>query len=317
MQILIDADACPVVAIAEQAAMKYNIPSVILCDTNHLLRSEYSTVRVIGDGADAVDIALINLCRRGDIVITQDYGVAAMALGKGAKALHQSGKEYTDENIDGLLMRRHLGKKALRANKHLKGPAKRTAADDACFAASLERVIREMGYIRAATAADIDAVEAIYAAIHDKEEREGLVCGWKRDIYPTREVAEEALASGTLYVLEQNGGIIAAARFDGHQEEAYRKAAWLCEAADDRVMVMHTLAVHPSAQGKGAGKRFVQFYERYAAQHGCTALRMDTGSTNLPARRLYAALGFREAGIIPTTFNGLDKVELVCLEKQL
>ena len=116
----------------------------LLCDTNHQLSSAYSTVRVIGAGADAVDIALINLCRQGDIVVTQDYGVAALALGKGARAIHQSGRRYTDENIDGLLMERHLAKKARRSGKHhLKGPAKRTEEDDRRFAESFEQLVLE------------------------------------------------------------------------------------------------------------------------------------------------------------------------------
>ncbi len=97
MTIYIDADACPVTRIAEDIARRYHIPVTLLCDTNHVLTSDYSTIRVIGAGADEVDIALINLCQRGDIVITQDYGVAALALGKDARAIHQSGKWYTDE----------------------------------------------------------------------------------------------------------------------------------------------------------------------------------------------------------------------------
>ena len=146
MRIYIDADACPVTRIAEDIAREYGIPVTLLCDTNHVLASEYSEVRVIGAGPDAVDIALINLCCRGDIVITQDYGVAALALGKGARALHQSGKQFTDDNIDGLLMDRHLAKKARRSGKHhLKGPARRTAEDDRRFAEGLERMIREEG----------------------------------------------------------------------------------------------------------------------------------------------------------------------------
>ena len=92
MTIYIDADACPVIRIAENIARAYSIPVTLLCDTNHQLKSDYSIVRVIGAGAEAVDIALINLCKRGDIVVTQDYGVAALALGKGARAIHQSGK---------------------------------------------------------------------------------------------------------------------------------------------------------------------------------------------------------------------------------
>ncbi len=144
MTVYIDADACPVTRIAEDIARRHGLPVVLLCDTSHVLVSDYSAVRVIGAGADAVDIALINLCRRGDIVITQDYGVAALALGKGARAIHQNGFWYTDENIDGLLMDRFLAKKARRSGRnHLKGPAKRTEEDDRRFAGSFERMILE------------------------------------------------------------------------------------------------------------------------------------------------------------------------------
>lgn len=143
MQIWVDADACPVVALVERAAKRRNIPVTLLCDTNHVLRSDYSTVVVVGAGADAVDFALVNRCCQGDLVVTQDYGVAAMALGKGAYGIHQSGKWYTEDNIGGLLMDRHLAQKARRASgkHHLKGPKKRTAADDEAFAASLERLL--------------------------------------------------------------------------------------------------------------------------------------------------------------------------------
>ena len=142
MNVYIDADACPVTRIAEEIARRYAVPVMLLCDTSHVLSSDYNTVRTVGAGADAVDIALINLCRRGDIVVTQDYGVAALALGKGARAIHQSGRWYTDENIDTLLMERHLAGKARRSGKHhLKGPARRTAEDDRRFAESFERMI--------------------------------------------------------------------------------------------------------------------------------------------------------------------------------
>ena len=84
MHIFIDADACPVVGIVEKTAKKYNLPVTLLCDTNHILYSDYSEVIVVGAGADAVDYKLISICHKGDIVVSQDYGVAAMALGKGA-----------------------------------------------------------------------------------------------------------------------------------------------------------------------------------------------------------------------------------------
>ena len=143
MQIFVDADACPVVRIVERIAEKCQVPVTLLCDTNHVLYSEYSEVIVVGAGADAVDYKLISICHKGDIVVTQDYGVAAMALGKGAYAIHQSGKWYTNENIDQMLMERHLAKKARRSNSrnHLKGPRKRTEEDDNRFAESFEKMI--------------------------------------------------------------------------------------------------------------------------------------------------------------------------------
>lgn len=145
MKIFVDADACPVIDIVEDIATKYNILVTLLCDTNHVLTSDYSEVIVVGAGADAVDYKLISICHRGDIVVTQDYGVAAMALGKGAYAIHQSGKWYTDENIDQMLMERHLNKKARRASSrnHIKGPRKRTEEDDQRFAESFEKLLRK------------------------------------------------------------------------------------------------------------------------------------------------------------------------------
>lgn len=150
MQILIDADACPVVKITEKTAREYQIPVILLCDTNHILQSDYSTVKTIGAGADAVDFALINLCKKGDIVVTQDYGVAAMALGKGAYAIHHSGRRYTDENMDRLLMERHLSKKARRASakNRLKGPSKRSREDDLAFEGALRRLVEEIREIK-------------------------------------------------------------------------------------------------------------------------------------------------------------------------
>lgn len=145
MKIFVDADACPVIDIVEDIATKYNIPVTLLCDTNHVLTSDYSEVVVVGAGADAVDYKLISICHRGDIVVTQDYGVAAMALGKGAFAIHQSGKWYINENIDQMLMERHLNKKARRASSrnHIKGPRKRTEEDDQRFAESFEKLLRK------------------------------------------------------------------------------------------------------------------------------------------------------------------------------
>lgn len=143
MRILIDADACPVVRITERVAKEKGIQVTLLCDTNHVLQSDYSEVITVGAGADAVDFKLVSICQKGDLVVTQDYGVAVMILGKGAYGIHQSGKWYTNENIDQMLMERHMAKKARNAKKkhHLKGTAKRTEEDDQRFEESLRRLI--------------------------------------------------------------------------------------------------------------------------------------------------------------------------------
>ena len=145
MRILIDGDACPVIKITENAAKQYEIDCEIFCDTAHIIKSDYSKVIVTGQGADAVDFRLINACERGDIVVTQDYGVASMALGKGCFAIHQSGKWYTEENITGLLSMRHISREARRSSSknHIKGPKKRTAEDDENFRSSLIRLIEK------------------------------------------------------------------------------------------------------------------------------------------------------------------------------
>lgn len=146
MKIYVDADACPVTRIVESVAEEYGIDVVLLCDTNHILNSDYSEVCVIGAGSDAVDLALINKCGKGDIVVTQDYGVAALALGKNAYGIHQSGRIFTDDNIEGLLMDRHIAKKSRMSSSknHLKGTKKRTKADDINFEKSLRKLINKV-----------------------------------------------------------------------------------------------------------------------------------------------------------------------------
>lgn len=143
MRILVDADACPVTSIVENVAVKRNISVILYADTNHVLKSETSEVKVIGAGSDAVDIALINDMKKGDLVITQDYGVAALALGKGGYALRQDGTEYTERNIDFLLESRAYTKQLVNSGrkKHLKGPKKRSRKDDEVFEESLNKLL--------------------------------------------------------------------------------------------------------------------------------------------------------------------------------
>lgn len=133
MRILVDADACPVKEVIIQIARKNNIPVIMIIDTSHELYDNYSTIITVEKARDSVDMALINMAENTDVVITQDYGLAALALGKGAKALNQNGLIYSNENIDILLMQRHMGQKIRRGGGRTKGPNRRTRMDDERF----------------------------------------------------------------------------------------------------------------------------------------------------------------------------------------
>lgn len=163
----------------------------------------------------------------------------------------------------------------------------------------------------------IDAIEGIYSRIIAAQEAGGSFVGWQWGVYPTRQTALDALGRGDLFVCVDGGQVIAAAIINRIQVPVYAEVGWLYHAEPDEVMVLHTLVVDPLRAGRGYGTAFVAFYEGYARQSGCPVLRMDTNEKNAAARRLYARLGYREAGIVPCVFNGIKGVGLVCLEKKL
>ena len=171
--------------------------------------------------------------------------------------------------------------------------------------------------IRPGTASDIARVEEIYDAIHTAEEAGTVSIGWARGVYPTRATAQAALDDGALFVLEDNGNLVAAGRIDRTQVPVYAQVPWQYTAQPEQVLVLHTLVVDPAAAGHGYGTQFVRFYEQRARALGCPELRIDTNAKNAAARRLYAYLGYLEAGTVPCNFNGIDGVSLVCLEKWL
>lgn len=143
MRILIDADGCPVVSACVACAGRFDVPAVILCDEAHAIEREGAETVTVSKGADSVDFHLVNMAQPGDVVVTQDYGLAAMALARRARALNQNGMEYTPENIDGLLLARHTARKIRSGGGRIKGPRKRTRAEDEAFERALERIIRE------------------------------------------------------------------------------------------------------------------------------------------------------------------------------
>ncbi len=142
MRILIDADGCPVVDLTVRLAKKYGIECTILCDTSHEFNRDGAQTVVVEKGSDSVDFKIVNLVGEGDIVVTQDYGLAAMCLARKAIPVSQNGLVYTDKNIDQLLFTRYVSKKIRNAGGRMKGPSKRTPEQDKAFEAALERLIK-------------------------------------------------------------------------------------------------------------------------------------------------------------------------------
>lgn len=164
---------------------------------------------------------------------------------------------------------------------------------------------------------DICGIKNIYENIHDCEEKGLTTTGWIRNVYPTVKTAEDALRRGDLFVLKENGKIVATAVINRLQPDAYKYADWKVPANGSEVMVLHCLAVDQTEKGKGYGRAFIDFYADYAHAHNCKVLRMDTNVCNSKAQKLYSKLGFEAVGTVRGVFNGIPDVCLVCLEKRL
>ena len=143
MTILIDADGCPVVDITVKIAAEHKIDCVILCDTSHVFEKAGAKTITVSKGSDSVDFALVNMVQAGDIVVTQDYGLAAMCLARCAVPISQNGMIYTNDNIDALLNERHTAKKIRMAGGRLKGNSKRTPEQNIAFEQNLKELLLE------------------------------------------------------------------------------------------------------------------------------------------------------------------------------
>jgi len=141
MKILVDADACPrsVLQSCMKLGRNYNIPVWTVASFNHHIASDHPIV--VGDDSQEADIKIMNLAETGDVVITGDWGLAAMVLGRGASCLSPAGREYRHGKIDFLLEEREAKAKFRRGGGRTKGPRKRTAEDDERFASSLEKIL--------------------------------------------------------------------------------------------------------------------------------------------------------------------------------
>ncbi len=171
--------------------------------------------------------------------------------------------------------------------------------------------------IRKAKDCDISEIVSIYEEILALEEAGEITTGWMKGIYPIEKTALSALSEGTLYVLEQEGKVLASAVINQKAADGYDKASWEVDAESNEILVIHTLTVSPSASGKGYGTEFIRFYEAMGKEMKLKDLRLDTNERNTSARTLYKKLGYKEVGIVQSDFNGLGKVNLVCLEKAL
>ncbi|MDN7243222.1 YaiI/YqxD family protein [Planococcus sp. N028] len=143
-KLLIDADGCPVVDLAIATAQRFQLPILLLCDTAHDMQREGAETITVSKGADAVDFVLVNRVKKGDVVITQDYGLAAMVLAKQGYPIDQNGRIYSAENIDQLLHGRHVAKKIRQAGGRMKGPKKRRPEDNENFEKNLVNLLEEI-----------------------------------------------------------------------------------------------------------------------------------------------------------------------------
>ena len=172
--------------------------------------------------------------------------------------------------------------------------------------------------IRKATIDDVPAISGIYEEIHDKEAAGVTTTGWRRGLYPTAETAEESVGRDDMFVQEdQEGNVVGTAIINRNQVDCYSLGDWEYPAADDEVMVIHTLVISDKDGRRGSGHAFLEFYEDYAREHGCHFLRLDTNARNAAARAFYEKHGYKEIGIVPTVFNGIPGVDLVLIEKHL
>lgn len=141
MRIIVDADAMPGIKIIEEVAQKYGVKCILISDTTHNLTSDYSEIITVDKGFQSVDMYLVNIIKENDIVISQDYGVATIALARKCLVVNPKGLLYTDDNIDMMMATRHIATKMRKQNHHLKGPKKRTKEDDERLRKTLESLV--------------------------------------------------------------------------------------------------------------------------------------------------------------------------------
>lgn len=144
MKIIIDGDACPGISIIEKIAKSHEIPVIIYCDIHHCIQSDYSDVKIVDSGFQSVDMFVMNETKEGDIIVSQDYGVAAICLSKKAKVINPKGYVYDENNIDRLLEERHISQKIRRGGGKTPNHKKRTDEDNIRLEKNLISLINQL-----------------------------------------------------------------------------------------------------------------------------------------------------------------------------
>ncbi len=171
--------------------------------------------------------------------------------------------------------------------------------------------------IRKATLADVAAIVQTYTQLLEHEQANGSTSNWQQDIYPTAQSAEQAINNGEMYVLEQNGQIVASVVLNNRQAPEYQQMPWLYAAEDNQVLVIHTLCIPPAQSGQGLATQMLEFAKNMAQNNNCQVIRLDTYAHNEPAKSLYQKHGFRIVGYADAMLQGLIPEELVFMEFEL
>ena len=145
MTIFIDADGCPVVDSTIRIAKQAGVNCTLVCDTAHVFKKDGATTITVPKGKDSVDFALVNMITEGDIVVTQDYGLAAMCIARKATPIRQDGLVYTADNIDWLLMQRYTAQQIRRSGKNARGLSSGLPKHDGSFEENLRKLLGEKG----------------------------------------------------------------------------------------------------------------------------------------------------------------------------
>lgn len=170
---------------------------------------------------------------------------------------------------------------------------------------------------RPAKPCDLDAILDLYNQVFTAEEAGQTTSGWRRGLYPDQEIFTAALDRGDLILEEAAGTLVGAAIINHQQNDYYARAPWQIDAPPEKILVLHTFAIAPTARGHGYGRAMLDYFAHTARTQGCLALRLDTSHRNHFALHLYEHFGFQRVAELPVHFDGMPEFHMVLFEKAL